>query len=334
MIAGCVDESHKSKTNGGGLLSRSRSWPCSRFCNAMSQMKPVIRFVLIVAGVVIAAGVVLREEEELHLLSSVVAELTNDRREHTAVLSGVANSPAELRHEAVEIESLRAEVSQLRHKLVELSARVASFDKSAGGSPIHSASVGPEADSFQTVGDSIGRSGNASLVILKAKSLAESSPEEAARWVAALPPGKEQDAAALAVINRWIRSDPVAAAAWVARFAEGTLRERAMSVIARQWGLRDWNATAGWLEKLPMGPSRDAAIGAFVTSADGHDIKLALEWANRMEVPEIRCIRVEETARRWLHEDHAAARAWLEKAQLPSGVRERLLSANSVSQRR
>jgi len=60
-----------------------------------------------------------------------------------------------------------------------------------------------------------------------------------------------------------------------------------------------------------LGSSRDVAIGAFVTSADGYDIKLALEWANQMEAPDSRATRVEDTARRWLREDDAAARAWL-----------------------
>jgi hypothetical protein len=155
--------------------------------------------------------------------------------------------------------------------------------------------------------------------------LAESSPEEAARWVAALPAGNEQNQAAEAVINRWISSNPAAAATWATQFPEGPLREQAMSIVARQWGLRDCNATARWLETLPMGSSRDAAIGSFVTSADGYDIKLALEWANQIQAPENRAMRVEETARRWLHDDNAAARAWLEKAQLPPGMAERLL---------
>src|SRR5258706_3523462 len=100
-----------------------------------------------------------------------------------------------------------------------------------------------------------------------------------------------------------------------------------MSVVASQWGLRDGNATGGWLETLAVGSSRDAAIGAFVTSADGYDIKLALEWANQMEAPDSRAMRVEDTARRWLREDNAAARAWLEKAKLPAGVGQRPLVA-------
>jgi hypothetical protein len=142
-----------------------------------------------------------------------------------------------------------------------------------------------------------------------------------------MPPGKDQDQAALAVVEHWIGSDPAAAATWTSQFAEGPLREQALSVVARQWGLRDWNATAGWLETLPSGLSRDAAIGAFVTSADGYDIRLALEWANQLEAPEFRAMRVEQTAWRWLREDNAAARAWIQQAQLPPGLAQRLLSA-------
>jgi hypothetical protein len=90
--------------------------------------------------------------------------------------------------------------------------------------------------------------------------------------------------------------------------------------------MQDWNATAGWLETLPMGSSRDSAIGAFVTAADGYDIKLAVEWANRTEDPESRAGRVTGTVQRWLSEDDSAARAWIQKAQLPAGMAERLLS--------
>src|SRR4029077_5961135 len=79
---------------------------------------------------------------------------------------------------------------------------------------------------------------NASPLVSQIASLAESSPEEAARWVAALPAGKEQNQAALAVIDRWISSDPLAAATWTTQFGEGPLREQAMTLVARQWGQR------------------------------------------------------------------------------------------------
>jgi hypothetical protein len=253
-------------------------------------------------------------------LRAVIAELTNRQREGAAS-STIANPlPAdieELRREAGEVHQLRAEVTQLRREKEEGKALQARIDKLA-------VDLNQTSDSIDINGDF---DSPASPLVLEAKSLAESSPEEAARWAAALPPGKERDLAVLAVISHWSGTNPADAAAWTTQFTEGPLRERAMSIVARQWGLRDWNAAAGWLETLPAGASRDAAIGAFVTSADGYDIKLALEWANQMQAPETRAMRVEQTAQRWLREDHAAARAWLEKAELPSGMAERLLLA-------
>src|SRR5437867_4510232 len=293
-------------------------------------MKPNIRVMLVVAAALVVAGVVFRQQREMYRLRTVIAEFTSLPREGAAISTVTNPLPAdieELRREAAEIHRLRAEITQLRREKVETSALQARIDKLALEISAILGNLNQRSDSVAAIGDFNHPAPNTSPLVLQASSLAQSSPEEAARWVAGLPPGKEQDQATLAVIDRWTGTDPAAAAAWTTQFAEGPLREQAVSVVARQWGLRDWNATAGWLEKLPMGSSRDAAIGSFVTSADGYDIRLALEWANQMEAPESRAMRIEETARRWLREDNAAARAWLEKAQLPSGLAERLLSA-------
>src|SRR5262245_18691417 len=293
-------------------------------------MKSKIRVILVLTTVLIVAGALFRQEKEMRRLRKVIAALTSLPREERASPAVLNPRPADveqLRQEVAELQSLRAEIAQLRREKVEMSALQARIDKLALNVSATIGNLNRRSDFTDAFGDSNHPTPNASSLISQASSLAQSSPEEAARWVAALQPGKDQDQAALAVIDRWIGTDPTAAAAWTTQFGEGPLREQAMSVVARQWGLRDWNATAGWLETLPVGASRDAAIGAFVTSADGYDIKLALEWANRMEAPDSRAMRVEETGRRWLREDNAAARAWLEKAQLPSEVADRLLSA-------
>ena len=286
-------------------------------------MKPNIRVMLVLAAALVVAGVVFRQKKEMDRLRAVIAELTRLPREGSTISTLTNPLPAdidELRREAAEVHRLRAEITQLHREKAESKALQARIDKLA-------LDLNKRSDSIADFGDFDHPAPSTSPLVLQASSLAQSSPEEAARWVAALPPGKEQDQAALAVIDRWMGTNPVAAAAWTTGFAEGPLRERAMSAVARQWGLRDWNAAAGWLETLPMGSSRDAAIGSFVTSADGYDIKLALEWANQMEAPDSRAMRVEDTARRWLREDNAAACAWLEKAKLPAGIAERLLSA-------
>jgi hypothetical protein len=284
---------------------------------------------LVLVAALVAAGAMFRQEREMHRLRSMIAELSS-LSSKGAPISTVTNPlPADfeqLRREAAEVNRLRAEVAQLRREKVETSALQARIDKLAADVSVILRSLDRTSEST-FIGGFNHPDPDTSPLALQASSFAQSSPEEAAQWVAAMPPGKDQDQAALAVIDRWTGTNPVAAAAWTTGFAEGPLREQAMSLVARQWGLRDWNATAAWLETLPMGSSRDAAIGSFVTSADGNDIKLALEWANQMENPESRATRVEQTAQRWLRENNAAARAWIEKAQLPSGMAERLLSA-------
>jgi hypothetical protein len=285
---------------------------------------------LMVTAAFVVAWAMFRQEREILRLRTAIAELSSSRGEATAVIPMATNPlPAEieeLSRELTEVRRLRGEIDQLRREKVDTTALQASIDKLAAEVSAISENLNGRSGRAAIIGGSRHLSSNASSLVSQAISLAQSSPEEAARLVAELPAGGEQNRVAMAVVERWIGSDPVAAATWTTQFAEGPLREHAMSVVARQWGLRDWNATAGWLETLPMGSSRDAAIGAFVTSADGYDIRLALEWANRMEDPETRAQRVEWTARRWLSENNSAAQEWIANAQLPAGMAERLLS--------
>jgi hypothetical protein len=293
-------------------------------------MKPNTLTIFMLAVALLVAAAIFRQEREVYRLRAAIAELTRLPMEEAA--ASKANNPLpadneELRREADEVHRLRSEIVQLRREKEEAGALQAKVDELARDLSAIRGNLQQRSDSVAVIGGFNAPAPNASPMVLQASSLAQSSPEEAARWVAALPPGNEQDQAALAVIGRWTNTDPVAAAAWTAQFADGPLRDEALSYVARQWGLRDWNATAGWLETLPVGQSKDAAIGSFVTAADGNDIRLAVEWANQTESPDSRLARVEETTRRWLREDEAAARAWLATAQLPAGLAERLLPA-------
>ncbi|HTE88856.1 MAG TPA: hypothetical protein VK639_07895, partial [Terriglobales bacterium] len=199
---------------------------------------------LVLAAALVVAGVVFCQEQEMDRLRTVIAELTSLPREGAASSTVTNPLPADievLRREAAEVHRLRAEITQLHREKVETSALQARIDKLA-------LDLNQRSDSIALFGDFDHPAPSTSPLVLQASSLAQSSPEEAARWVAALPPGKEQDQAVLAVIDRSMGTNPVAAAAWTTGFAEGPLREQAMSVVGRQWGLRDWNAAAGSYE--------------------------------------------------------------------------------------
>jgi len=166
---------------------------------------------MLVAALVVA-GAVFRQHKEMYQLRTAVAELTNLRSEGAAVISTVTNplhaNMEELRQEPAEVQRLRVEVAQLRREKVETSALQASIDKLA-------AEVAAIRRIFNPGFDPIfnNPASSASPLVSQAASLAQSSPEEAARWVTELPAGEEQNQAALAVIDRWMGSDPLAASA-------------------------------------------------------------------------------------------------------------------------
>jgi hypothetical protein len=75
-------------------------------------MKPNIQVLLVLLAALVVAGVLFRQEKEMHQLRSAVAELNSHWREGTAVNSTDTNAlPADiedLRREAAEVPRLRA----------------------------------------------------------------------------------------------------------------------------------------------------------------------------------------------------------------------------------
>jgi hypothetical protein len=82
--------------------------------------------------------------------------------------------------------------------------------------------------------------------------LAVQKPEQAARFVAALPAGDLQTAAVLKVVNRWVEDNPSSAAAWAAALPAGPTREQAVTAAARQWLQGDRVAAEAWLQKTDL----------------------------------------------------------------------------------
>ena len=72
----------------------------------------------------------------------------------------------------------------------------------------------------------------------------------AALVASSLPPGKEQDRAAVAIVERWAQSDPRNAAEWVAQFPHTLAREAAVQNLAAVWVARDSQGAAEWVQQI------------------------------------------------------------------------------------
>jgi hypothetical protein len=104
--------------------------------------------------------------------------------------------------------------------------------------------------------------------------------------------------------------------------------------VARQWAFADSDATAHWLTSLPSGPPRDAAIDAFITTMDGYDPALATAWAMAIEDPKQRQNKIGSAWLRWLERDPAAARLWVNGAEISEELRRQMVQSAETRTRR
>ena len=105
------------------------------------------------------------------------------------------------------------------------------------------------------------------LLAAAAISAASENPADAARLIAnALAPGETQARAAVSITQRWAQSSPSDAATWIAQFPEIPARDAAVENLVALWSQDDSEATANWVNSLPEGSLRLAAINAFTNS--------------------------------------------------------------------
>ena len=93
------------------------------------------RTILFLVATLVVAGVVVRQEIEIHQLRMAIAQLTRIQSEGAAPISTATNPfPADIGESgrgAAEVRQLRAEVAQLRREIDAASALQASAEKLA-----------------------------------------------------------------------------------------------------------------------------------------------------------------------------------------------------------
>jgi hypothetical protein len=86
------------------------------------------------------------------------------------------------------------------------------------------------------------------------------SPEEAAKLIALLPPGVEQDQAKLSATDAWSGLSPDKTATWVESFPDGPIKDDALQRVTKAWLAQDLSAPMKWIQGMQAGRSRDVAI--------------------------------------------------------------------------
>ncbi|MGJ3242662.1 MAG: hypothetical protein ACFE0O_06905 [Opitutales bacterium] len=125
-------------------------------------------------------------------------------------------------------------------------------------------------------------------------------------------------------VRLWQRTDPRAAANWVLAQRGREDREALMYAVLVPWFDRDSLAVSRWLNTLPNDPVLDSAIGYLATTAARDDPAAAMSWAASITDPKRRETHQLAVAVQWFRQDPAAARAWLEDADLSAAMKAHL----------
>ncbi len=144
--------------------------------------------------------------------------------------------------------------------------------------------------------------------------LARHCPEEAARLVASMSPGRNQVAACRDLAGAWAAlGDPAEAAAWGTTLPQGPARTEALSQIAATWIGIDPEAGGAWVRSLPADDERARVTEALVDELASRQPELAARWVTSVADDAKRSQLVERITRRWLRDDPTAAAAWLQE---------------------
>lgn len=99
-----------------------------------------------------------------------------------------------------------------------------------------------------------------------------------ASFAAALPAGRIQNAAMLAVVGLWVRTDRRAALEWAQTLADEPTRKAALDEVARRLVAADAREAQSLTANLPAGRGRDDALCAVARHWARIDRAAALAW--------------------------------------------------------
>jgi hypothetical protein len=157
-----------------------------------------------------------------------------------------------------------------------------------------------------------------------ASSAAEVDPEAAAAWAERHADGEHGLQLPRRVGTRWAKRDPEAAMRWLSTLPQGWNRDDGVRETYRTWLRLGGDRPLAWLRGAELEPWLDPAVALFATRLSHEDREEALEWAGRISDEELRWGTVGIIARGWLMTDEEAAKAWIDRAELPELYRRKI----------
>ena len=127
------------------------------------------------------------------------------------------------------------------------------------------------------------------------------------------------------LVSTWARDDPTAAGSWTTTLPDGNMKTQAISNLAATWAQEDFAATGKWIDSMPDGQARDSGVSSMVSVTTRRDPATAFAWAATIGDNQNRVNMLSNVVQQWKESDPDKARAAVQRADLTSDERDRLL---------
>lgn len=126
--------------------------------------------------------------------------------------------------------------------------------------------------------------------------------------------------------------DPASTAEWLATMSleDPIYSAEYANGLMQVWAQSDSIAASDWLSQQPQGAQRDAAVYGFSESIQRFEPEAAAAWANTIDDPDRRVMRLTDSVRLWADTDLEAAIEWVQTAELEPAIRQFLASDIAV----
>ena len=146
----------------------------------------------------------------------------------------------------------------------------------------------------------------------------------AAKFIAGMPAGDDQQAAIKGLLSSWLPVDPAAAVNWLHSFPETNAQPKQVQSAIETWAQSEPAAVAKWLANLPAGTTSTEMVDAFLAGAVVKHPEFVGQWIQSVADETQRQRYEVQTAQQWMKADPAAAIKWLDSLDLPEAIKHSL----------
>jgi len=171
--------------------------------------------------------------------------------------------------------------------------------------------------------------GNSELLVATIQTYTREAPEAAEALLREMNEAADAPVVLASHVLARAEADPAATAEWLANMSpdDPIYSAEYANGLMQVWAESDSIAASEWLSQRPSGAQRDAAVYGFSESIQRFEPAAAAAWANTIDDPDRRVMRLTDSINNWARTQPVEALEWVKTADLEPTIREHLASS-------